>query len=198
MRNRTHRAVGAAVALAIVGPQSLLGCAATVAAGAMGGAVSDVDLLWRASAKQVLRRTLEAALVLGCIVAMDLLLHAGVSTSLEEALGPRWGVGAVMMAALVALGFFCEHRGFTHSLLGMTLFSWAVRLIVPEHAVGFMAGFAAHLALDLLNRSPLKLLYPFRTGFTLRLFSAEGVMDVILWIAGWLVTAGLVVYYVMT
>lgn len=198
MKNRTHRIMGAAAALAVVQPHTLLGCALAATAGAMGGAVSDIDLLWQQSARAVLRRTLEAGLLLAGLVLLELFAQAGVGAILLALIGPGWRPGLAMLAGLLVLGFFSEHRSFTHSLLGMALFSAALHLIAPEQAGAFMAGFASHLVLDLLNRAPLRLLFPLRAGCTLRLVAADGLADMLLWIAGWLAVAGLTLLLVLT
>lgn len=192
MKNRTHVAVGAAAALAAVQPQTPLGCAVAVAAGALGAAVSDVDLLWKKSARDVFHKVLGAALAMVCLVALDVLVRADVTTQLTALVGKDWPWGLGLLLGLCVCGFFSDHRSFTHSLLGMTLFTVAVHLLVPGHALGFLAGFASHLALDLLNRKPLRLLFPFKGGFSLRMCSADGLVNALLLWVGWLLTAAYV------
>lgn len=189
MKNRTHRVVGAAVALAAVQPKTTAECAIALAAGVMGGAMSDIDLLWKRSGAEVGKSALRSGLVLVCLIALDFLAKAGVTTSLAGCIGPYWLEGLALLLLLMLAGFCSEHRSFTHSLLGMTLFTAAVHLLAPGHALGFLAGFASHLALDLLNRAPLKLCYPFRKGSSLRLFRADGTADRVLWGLGWTATA---------
>lgn len=193
MKSRTHMAVGAAAALAAVQPQAAIGCAVAVAAGTLGAAISDVDLLWNRGAREVFHRVMGIALALVCLVALDVLAQADVTTRLAALVGKDWGWGLVMLLLLCVCGFFSEHRSFTHSIAGMTLFTVAVHLLVPGHALGFLAGFASHLVLDLLNRKPLRLLFPFRKGYTLRLCSADGMVNSVLMWLGLLAAASYVV-----
>ena len=172
MKKATHMAVGAAAALAAVQPQTALGCAVALAAGTLGAAVSDVDLLWKKNAREVLQRVLGTALALVCLVALDALAQADVTTQLAALIGKDWGWGLAMLIFLCVCGFFSEHRSFTHSLVGMTLFTVSVHLLAPGHALGFL--------LDLLNRKPLRLLFPFHKGFSLRLCSADGLVNSLL------------------
>lgn len=197
MKKATHMAVGAAAALAAVQPQTALGCAVALAAGTLGAAVSDVDLLWKKSAREVFHRVLGTALALVCLVALDALAQADVTTQLAALVGKDWGWGLAMLIFLCVCGFFSEHRSFTHSLVGMTLFTVSTHLLAPGHALGFLAGFGSHLLLDLLNRKPLRLLFPFRKGFSLRLCSADGLVNSLLKWLGRLAAAAYVVHVLL-
>lgn len=60
-----------------------------------------------------------------------------------------------------------NHRGFTHSILGLLLFSLIAKLILMEHNMspiykGFVIGYGSHLVLDIFTAKGIKLLYPMK------------------------------------
>nr|WP_314639211.1 metal-dependent hydrolase [uncultured Olsenella sp.] len=205
MTGRTHMAVGAAVAvaaglaaarladpsaasasLASVGDASLSPAAflSLAAAGAAGGLLPDTDVS-TSEASQELRRAW-AALV--ALIALSLALYtAGVTPAgqdpfvalrwLASQLGPNHLAGAMTIVAVCAVGRASGHRGFSHSLVALVATYAALRLALPALAVSLALGYASHLALDLLNKTPLRLLWPLRRGVCLGLLRSAGMAD---------------------
>lgn len=197
MMSRTHIAVGVAAALACARPETLAEGAATVMLGAAGAKLSDIDMLWNKRPRDVGVSLLTAALAVVCLLVLDALMGTGVFLRILSWLGADWRIGAAMLAALCIPGYFAEHRSFTHSLLAMTLFSVAVYLILPAHATAFIVGYGTHLLLDLLNRKPLRLMYPFRRSWCLGLCSADGVVNGLLMWLGLAAIAGMTAWPVI-
>lgn len=61
-----------------------------------------------------------------------------------------------------------SHRSFTHSILGLILFSAIIRLILMEYGLspiykGFIMGYASHLLADSFTAKGIKLFYPIKT-----------------------------------
>ncbi|WFA10099.1 metal-dependent hydrolase [Tissierella sp. Yu-01] len=57
------------------------------------------------------------------------------------------------------------HRGFTHSLVGLFLFSWVVKLITTRFNlnsiyIGFVIGYTLHLVADFFTIKGIKLFFP--------------------------------------
>ncbi|MCD8021756.1 MAG: metal-dependent hydrolase, partial [Lachnospiraceae bacterium] len=97
--------------------------------------------------------------------------------------------GLLLFLLLCILGRLTPHRSFTHSLPGMFLMSYAIFLIYPPFAESFCVSFLFHLALDILNKKPVRLLYPLRKGFSLNLCYADGIVNRLLF-GGGLLTIG--------
>lgn len=60
-----------------------------------------------------------------------------------------------------------NHRSFTHSIMGLVLFSAIMRLILMESGLslmykGFIIGYISHLLLDCFTSKGIKLFYPFK------------------------------------
>lgn len=73
-------------------------------------------------------------------------------------------------------GAKCRHRGFTHSLLCLGIFSlilailsWACSfdIIVVSTSIGFICGYMSHLLFDLFTDAGIELFYPNKTNFKL-------------------------------
>ena len=67
-----------------------------------------------------------------------------------------------------------------HSFAALALLTACVDMIYPDASACFAVGFLSHLALDILNRKPEKLLWPWKKGFCLGLCSARGLVNRIL------------------
>ena len=100
---------------------------------------------------------------------------------------PRLAVGAAMFVALTVIGELSKHRDKTHSLLALVLFSVAVFLIEPHIGIAFAIGYSSHLIIDLLNKSPIRILYPLKKGICFKFCYADRLGNELLLIAGVLI-----------
>lgn len=73
-------------------------------------------------------------------------------------------------------GAKCRHRGFTHSLLCLVIFSLILgiiaflsefNIIITSLFLGFISGYISHLILDLLTADGIEIFYPCKTNFKL-------------------------------
>lgn len=164
MLGKTHLAMGAAAALAITQPNTTAECFAAIIGGVVGGVLPDIDTMRTdgrlgAPQTQAFSATVTAALLL-----LDSILKTGLWAGLAARNTKTMIFGGCCFAVLWLWGYFSDHRTFTHSLLSMCLFAGAVNMIYPPLSIGFLAGYASHLLLDLLNRRPLRILYPLDSG----------------------------------
>ncbi|KXB61784.1 putative membrane-bound metal-dependent hydrolase [Olsenella sp. DNF00959] len=202
---RTHMAVGAAVAvaaglvaarladpaaasasLASMGDASLSPAAflSLAAAGAAGGMLPDTDVATSEASRELRRAwaALVALLALALALAAAGALPAGqdpLAWLREHAgrLGPDQLAGCMTLVAVCAAGRASGHRGFSHSLVALVAAYAATRLALPSLSVPLALGYASHLALDLLNKTPLRLLWPLRRGVCLGLLRSAGMAD---------------------
>lgn len=191
MMSKTHIAVGIASGLALAQTGSLASCIAAVVGGSVGGVIPDCDITpSRAHRDAVAGRLLVVAIVAACL-AVDRRTGLGFSAWVVRGVGipPIAGVG--LFATLTFLGSRTEHRSFTHSLLAMAAFCGSVYLVSAALLPFFAIGYASHLALDLANRQPVRLLFPARFGVGLGLCHARGIVNSVVLGAGTAASIGL-------
>ncbi len=188
MMSKTHLAVGIAASLMIVQPQTYQECALAVIGGALGGIAPDIDTFKsRTRIDNVISHT-AAVVIAAAALFCDYYFNFGIVNYLRAHTSPLL-VGGLAYIALLIIGFYAPHRGFTHSLLGMVLFTAAISAVYPPVAAAYMAGFASHIALDLLNRKHVHLFYPMKKGISFNLCYASGKANTFFFIAGIAVSA---------
>ena len=165
MLGKTHLAVGIAAALAVTAPSTPAACFTAIIGGAVGGVLPDVDTIRNDGKKGAPQVQFFAAAVTVGLLLLDSVLHTGLWDSLAARKEENLLMGAGLFATLWIMGFWSDHRSFTHSLLAVSLFTWTVNMIYPPLSICFLTGYASHLILDYLNKRPLKLLYPLDSGF---------------------------------
>jgi inner membrane protein len=192
MMGKTHISVGIASALLIARPADLGGCLVAVIGGAVGGVMCDIEV--RSNPR--CRDALHARFIVVGIVAVALLVDAAIGGPLTQAVndGNRvlMGIGATLVIGTAVYSrIWSKHRGFSHSILALALFSVGLLALLPQLAAAFALGFASHVLLDLLNKMPVQIFYPSKRGrLCLRLCYASGATNTAFMWAG---TLGIVV-----
>ena len=188
MMGVTHIFAGTMSAVLLTGPESPGGCLAALIGGSLGGVICDVDLgKAHRPADSARAVQLTAAIVAGCLL-LDGLLGAGLIRSIGRIDAGRLMAGLAGVMLLCLWGRAQPHRGGTHSVLAVLLLAGCAELVCPKLTMPFFIGMVSHLALDLLNRRPLRLLYPLRGGWCLGLSRADGRLDRLLRMTGLLGT----------
>lgn len=178
MMGKTHIAAGVASAVAVVQPKNLGECLGTILAGAVGGLICDLDIRAQNSKDARIARIILVSMVAGILLA-DWLLKAGMWQYLINHVGAPLMIGIAGFATLCIAGSFTPHRSFMHSILALGLLSVLLGLVYLPLVPAFAAGFASHLLLDLTNKKPIQLLYPWKRGLCLKLFYADGAANVV-------------------
>lgn len=165
MMSMTHISIGVATAILVTNPQTPEGFLTAIIGGAAGGIISDIDVRPNKYCRDALHGRLT---VLGIIVVslfIDWFTESGIVRSF---LNPerRFNVvsGLVILGLLMLVGTFQKHRSFTHSFLAMFLTSFGVFCLCKNLMFPFMLGFLSHLALDIMNKKPIRLFFPFQKG----------------------------------
>ena len=167
MLGKTHLALGVAAAAAIMTPATLPECLAAVLGGAVGGVICDIDNLRNEGRNDSVMIQLTASVAATCILAADSFLNTGLCAAALGQDRQRLRLGAAAYVVLWIIGFFSNHRGFTHSLAAGAMFAQAVHLVCPPLALPFAAAYLSHIAADLLNKKGLRLLWPLKGGVRL-------------------------------
>lgn len=183
MMSKTHLAVGLAVSLAIVRPDSLSDFLTAGIAGCVGGILPDCDIL---DNKKSLS-TYSGQFFVGGLTLLALIFDKYFNLGLCRAAleNGRYAMfGGIFFAILWLVGVFSSHRTFTHSLLAMALYTFALHNLCPPLTFPFCGAYASHLLLDLLNRKGIPLFYPWKWGICFYLCYADGIVNKLLMYAG--------------
>lgn len=191
MLAKAHIATGMAAAFTVIMPDNVYEALPVVTGAALGCLICDIDCdnVSEKTDSSHWRRVMFAAAA--AAAAADHLLGAGMRRP------PGDGGTYLIFAGIAGFVLTCAfasisgHRGFSHSLAAMLLETASVWLVFPSAAGPFMIAFASHLILDILNKRPVRLLYPVKKGFCLGLFYADRLADKVFALAGsiWLVLA---------
>lgn len=207
MMGFTHAAVGSAGAMVLAiclgnyNPETFL--TASVA-GALGGAIVDIDVKDHFAYPHVtdgIRTKIVVLVLIGLYFLFDYLFDFGVMNSIREQ-GYYALVGLIIWIALLIIGYFTPHRTFTHSFLFVGLTTACVYFVYPKLVFFYLIGCVLHLALDLLNHSfqghGLQLLFPIKigSGIALGWCTSKGIGNIIFFVVGILLYLVLSIMYI--
>ena len=185
MMSKTHITVGIAIALAACRPSDTAGILASIAGGAIGGILCDIECKSTPQMRDALTGRVIAAGIAGAMLLADTLLKTGILSGILSRERIYLIAGAIVLFATCFIGRRSEHRTFTHSLLYVALITVGFFCISPDLALPVLAGGLSHLAIDTLNKKPVPWLYPLRkTGICFKLCYASKTGNTILMWAG--------------
>lgn len=199
MMSKTHITVGIAAAFALTQPETVDGCFCALAGGAVGGIISDIDVKStpHPKSKDALYGRIAAIAITVVALVADFVLGGGIWKAIEGTSIVQLMLVAVTFFVILLFARLSKHRGFSHSLLLLVLSGLSLFFIYAPLAFCFAAGLLSHLLLDLLNKQPIQMLYPLKRGFCLGLFYADKTSNTVLFIAGLIVAAALLMRFIM-
>lgn len=196
MLGKTHLAAGIAVTLGITQPASLSELLLAIDLGAAGALISDIDVGTSYSRQEADKTLLAVGSLVGAMMLLDHFFHIGIlSRILSHSGAARIFVGILLLSGICVMGREQPHRTFMHSFLALILLNTALGLIYERMIPYFTIGFLSHLGLDLLNRKGLRLFYPWKKKFALRLVSSGGFVNQLLFLLGWIASIGETAYF---
>ena len=192
MMSKTHISVGIAAALAAA-PATPEGLVYALMGGALGSVVCDIDR----NAEQPSRDAKQGWGVAGTIF-FAAFMHESMAYwqnfRLSYLLGdPKTLVCLLFLAAILLFAANGAHRGFSHSLRMFLSTSFFLFILSRKTCLFYGIAFLTHLVLDVMNKRPLKLLFPLSKGFCLRWCYCDGLVNRILMWAGTAAAAGLLI-----
>ncbi|WP_143318721.1 metal-dependent hydrolase [Clostridium sp. HBUAS56010] len=184
MMGKTHIFIGMASALAISVPSTGDECLAAIMGGAVGGIISDIDIRSNSYCRDALyARFITAGIVLFSFI-INFFVGGEIWRSIINTNYVRLSIGISTFLMLCLFGVFQNHREFTHSLIALVLFTVSVGLFCYPIAVPFVIGFLSHLLLDILNKKPIRLLFPKDKGICLKLCYSNKIADKVFMVLG--------------
>ena len=189
-----------AAAFSIIRPETVAEALPVIAGGALGCLICDLDCENKSERSESSHWRIVMTLVAAAALIEDYLLDAGMWRTLGHAgdslLNPSDRIGPYLwfagLAGFVITCVFASgsgHRGFSHSLLSMTLETVCLWLVFPSTALPFVVAFASHILLDLMNKRSVRLFYPAKRGFCLGWFYADRLANKVIAACGtiWLI-----------
>jgi len=202
MLAKAHIAVGMAAAFSIMRPETVAEALPVITGGALGCLICDLDCENKSEKSDSSHWRVVMALVAAAALIEDHLLGAGMWSSIGHIGDDRWAVPEqigqyLWFAGLAGFVITCVfasgsgHRGFSHSLLALTIETLCLWLIFPATALPFAIAFASHVLLDMLNKRSVRLFYPAKKGICLGWFYADKLANKVVAAGGmvWLIAA---------
>lgn len=175
----THIAVGIAATYAIMQPKTVPEFVVATVGGSIGGVMADIDVKIDKSNKYSLKASIDAlygeilaVAISVCALLGDYFAGGRILRRIVEEYQTTI-VGMIMLAVFMVVGELSKHRDRTHSLLACAAFSFAVFIIDLHIGLAFAIGYGSHLAIDLFNKSPIRILYPFKRGICFKICYAD-------------------------
>lgn len=181
MMAKAHIAVGMAAAFSIMRPDTIQDAMPVIAGAALGCLVCDLDCentrerSESSRYRAVMVLIAAAALIETHLIGADIRDHS--YNVVMQALGNTgqylWFGGLVTFVLICTFASVSSHRGFAHSLMALVLETASLWMVFPLTAKPFAIAFISHLLLDVLNKKPVRLLYPVSKGFSFGWFYAD-------------------------
>lgn len=178
MLGRTHFFIGTAAALAVLQPQTVPALVTGAGAAAIGGMISDIDAGTSQAHREADKVITATVIVAALTIFAEYKLNLGIYRRLtSDSSVLRLLAGTAAFLLICAYGKQQPHRSFMHSFAALALLTACVDIIYPDASAYFAIGFLSHLVLDVFNRRPEKLLWPWKKGFCLGLCSSKGLVN---------------------
>ncbi len=195
MLQKTHAAVGTAASLAMFVPNNIPTLIIGTGMALVGSVICDIDSGTSSSRKQanhIMFFILVICLLLG---VSEYFFHIGIR---ERVIANGGLVRSILCAAVFIsvclIGTQTAHRSFMHSFLCLGILYSCVAIAIPVGAPYFAAAFFSHQVIDVLNKKGERLLYPFKTGFSVNLCRSDGLINKILFLAGMIASVSMILY----
>lgn len=162
MSGKTHCITAVAAAITFIQPHRpeivLLGSSLAF----LGGLTPDVDQFQSRLGRKVSKFMISIVSILILFVLLkqsfhfDLSAYFPVNDFIHKL--PRGGLFYIF---LCSMALNTKHRTFTHSILGLVLFTLCIYLCFPAYWTYFFVGYLSHLFLDFFNKEGMELFFPF-------------------------------------
>lgn len=185
MQGKTHIAGAIALTTLVTQPKSVGELLLCVGVSAVGGAICDIDVDGSIGSKKLKQISGFGIVVLLVLVVALLTGKAEFSKVMARDNSiVRTCFGIAMMFLICWFGRKQPHRTFMHSALGVVLLSVASYLVFTEIWLYMALGMVSHIALDLLNKKRITLLYPLKKPkFALGICTADSAVNTVLFYA---------------
>lgn len=165
MMSKTHLSIGIATSLAVCQPVTVKSLMITVAGGAIGSILCDIECkgqpgMWDATIGRIIAVGISlVAFAVDYLTGDSLLMSVLQQIQIHNYSSVL--SGAIILLITCVAGRFSQHRTFTHSLLYVVLISVGFTCISSSLAQPIFAAGISHLIIDTFNKKPVPWLFPF-------------------------------------
>ncbi|AAK79057.1 inner membrane protein [Clostridium acetobutylicum] len=85
--------------------------------------------------------------------------------------------GLLIIVGCIIFSKFTKHRSFSHSILGLILFTVGVKLLLGNIFIYFAVGFISHMVADTFTNSGIEVFYPIKKKISLKLVHTGSMLD---------------------
>ena len=182
MEKKTHIAVANLITISIIKPNTVSSLLITVGASTLGALLPDVDLK-DSTTDKLFDRLMTSLLT---IIIMGVLIKSFFNINLYYKIKEynnifNYIVSICLFITMAYLGSKTPHRSFTHSILGMTLYtmilfySFNSSFIIP-----YFISHLSHILLDLFNMKGITIFYPLKYRISLKICESSGTINKLL------------------
>ena len=175
MEKKTHVMCANLVSLYLMKPDNISGLLVTSAFATLGGLVPDVDL--KDSTSDKLFDRLMTSLI--TVVVMSFLIKYFFDINLYCKIKERvdifnYLISICLFIVVAYFGSKSSHRSFTHSILGLFIYSGILFYGFGFGVIPYFASHLSHIILDLFNKKGVALFYPSKFRFCFELCDSNG------------------------
>lgn len=183
MMSKTHLSIGIAAALAVA-PATSEGLYYALIGGSIGSMICDIDRSSEGTVRDAGVGWLITA-VISAAVYLKETVFSGIGFTYRDLISNPWQlVCVVLLIGLLLFAISGAHRGFSHSLLMLACSFFFLFFISRRASLFYAIAFLTHILLDVLNKRPVRVLYPMKKGFCLYWFYCDGTANSVLMLAG--------------
>ena len=162
MEKKTHIAVANLITLSIIKPNTVSSLLITVGASTLGALLPDVDLKDSTTDKLFdrLMTSLITIIIMGVLI--NYFFNINIYNKIKEYSNIyNYLISIILFIVMSYLGSKTPHRSFTHSILGLILYtiilyySFNTNFIIP-----YFISHLSHIILDLFNMKGITIFYP--------------------------------------
>ena len=176
MEKKTHVACGNLISLFLIQPTTVSGLLITISSSTLGSLLPDVDL--KDSTTDKLFDRLMTSLI--TIIIMSILIQYFFNINLYKIIKSynnlfNYLITICLFIIMSYLGSKTPHRSFTHSILGLIIYTAILSHTFKDNIViPYFISHLSHILLDLLNMKGVALFYPLKFRFSLKLCESSG------------------------
>lgn len=180
MTGKTHMSIGLAASATVLSvnkasPEIIV---TGLALGLIGALAPDIDIktskISDFSSKVIINT------VLISLIALFIFYKAGIpinNIKINYKPSDKITYGLVVLSVSILFSKLTKHRSFSHSLLGLILFSLGARFIIGNMFIYFSLGFISHMFSDMLTNNGIQLIYPIKKKFSLKFVHTGSFLD---------------------
>ena len=161
MEKKTHVMCANLVSLCIMRPDNIFDLVVTCGVSTLGGLVPDVDLKDSTSDKLFDRLMTSLITVVLMSFFIKYFFDIDLYCKIKECSYINYLISSCLFIVMAFLGSKSSHRSFTHSILGMFIYSGILSYGFGNNIVyPYFVSHLSHIVLDLFNKKGVALFYP--------------------------------------